>query len=124
MKKNLLNDARPDWSAYETIAETFPNTPLLPQLRHLVYLVPDVDENMGWELVLCLELKSLLMPSLIAFSLEEEGRKSDIILETVASTCREIRALEWKRPQFMTHLPHSLSRFLMLRTSVATAQTV
>jgi hypothetical protein len=58
---------------------------------------------MGWELPMCLELKSLLTPPLTVFVFEAEEPKSDIILDSVASTCGEIRGLKWRKPWFTTH---------------------
>ena len=114
MRRHLPNDARPDLSAYNMITELFPGEPLLPWLQHLVYLVPDLDEDLAWEPQLSLELGSLLTPSLVMFSFNAEEPSSDIILGSVASTCQEIRELTWKKPGFMTNLPQSLLRFSTL----------
>jgi hypothetical protein len=98
------------------MAEMFPNAPLLPRLRRLAYTVPRLEEDMGWERQMRLELKSLLTPSLTVFVFEAQEANSHIILDSVASTCGEIRGLKWRKPWFTTHLPHSLSRFSTLRT--------
>jgi len=116
IRRDLLNDARPNSSAYKTITEMFPHAPLLPWPCHLMYSVPDLDEDLNLELQLCLELESLLMPSLITFSFDAKEPSSDIILESLASTCPGIRMLIWKRPCFTIHLPHLLLRFLMLHS--------
>jgi len=120
MRRHLPNDARPDSYAYKTIMELFPGEPLLPWLRHLIYLVPCLGDcwhpelQLHLEPQLCLELKTLLPPSLITFSFKAEEPNSDVILDILASTCQGISGLTWKKPGFTTNLPNLLSRFSML----------
>lgn len=108
MRENLPNDARPDSSVYRIVANTFPGASWLPRLRRLVYVAPDLDQDV------CLELECLLTPSLADFSFSADEPISDRILERLASTCREVRALAWKKQWFTTPLSPSLAKFSTL----------
>lgn len=116
IRTDQLNGARPDLSAYKTIAEMFPHALLLPRLQRLAYSLPYRDENVELDLKVRLELESLLTPSLIAFSFDAEEPFCDTIVDSVASNCPGITTLTWRRRYFSAHLPRSLSRLSMLRS--------